>query len=88
MSEHNKSPYTIIRHRVPEGTIRHSDRIPRYWKSKQTGATVEVRRYLHIEPDKRKRVVFYDETVKHELSCFLEEFKRDFEPIGNSSDKF
>jgi len=84
----NRSPYVIIRHRIPEGTIRHDDRIVRYWKSRETGDVVEVRRYLHVVPERKRRVVFWDPTVKHELSASLEDFKRDFEPVGNQSSQY
>lgn len=88
MAEENKAPYVIIRHRIPEGTIRHDVRLPRYWKNKETGDTVEVRRYLHVANEMKRRVVFFDPMVKHEVSCDEKDFRRDFEPVGNLSDKF
>lgn len=86
--ERRTGPYIIVRHRIPEGTIRHGDRIPRYWKSKLNGETVEIRRYLNVMPEGTKRVVFFDQTVDQELSCTFQEFVRDFEPVGNMSSKF
>lgn len=88
LARENRAPYTIVKHRIPEGTIRHSERIPRYWKSKASGEVVEVRRFLHVVPEYRKKVVFFDQTLKQEFSAFLEDFKRDFEPYGNMSDQF
>lgn len=84
----NKAPYTIVRRRVPEGTIRHDDRIVKYWKSKETGEVVEVRRYLRVVPEQKKRVVFFDPTVNQEVSSDLAQFKKDFEPYGNISARY
>lgn len=90
MAEGNKAPYVIVRHRPSQGTFKHDIRVPRYWKSKFSGETIEVVRFILIKPDERLKVIFRDPTVGggHELSAFLEDFKKDHEPIGNRSDKF
>lgn len=86
--EPNRAPYGIVRRRVPEGTIRHSDRVPRYWKSKETGEVVEVRRYLRVVPEQKKKIIFFDPTVGQEVTSDLAQFKKDFEPYGNMSARF
>ena len=81
-------PNVIIRRRIPEGRIDWNDTIPRYWKSRETGDTVEIRRYLRVV-NEGKRVVIYayiygDAVAKGELSLPLPEFKKRFESKGNT----
>lgn len=84
-----KAPYSFVKHRIPEGTINHSDRIDRYWKCRKTGNFVQVVRYLNVANENRKVIIFVSELMPgRELSSDLEVFKRDHEPKGNRSDKF
>lgn len=78
----------MVRRRVPEGRIRHDRRIDRYWKSRETGEVVEVRRYLIVQPEQKEVIIFFDPTVEKELSTPFSQFKVDFEPYGNRSDRF
>lgn len=86
--EPGRAPYGIVRRRIPEGTIRHSDRIDRYWKSRHNGEVVEVRRYLRVVPEHVKRIVFFDPTLNQEVTSDYSQFVRDFEPYGNMSSRF
>jgi hypothetical protein len=84
----NVAPTIIVKHRDRAGTVVHSDRISRFWKSKQTGDTVEVKQYQRVVPDNTRRVVYFDPGIGRNLSCSLQEFMRDFEDCGNTSMKF
>lgn len=84
-----RAPFGIVRHRSPQGTVMHGDRLDRFWKSRKDGSNVMVVRYLRVANENKKRVVFVSEDLPtREVSCDLDEFKRDFESRGNSSDKF
>lgn len=80
-------PNIIVRHR-PGNTVDKTDVIERYWKNKETGVTVQVTAYQKVQPEGKRRVVYLDPNVGVNLSCFLEEFRRDFYPVGNVSAKF
>lgn len=75
----------IIKHRRNEGRIQHNVRIPRYWRNKETGSAVEVRKFLNVD-GQRLQVIYFDEFVGphgHELSSPYSKFQELFEPIGN-----
>lgn len=82
-------PYGFVKRRSAPGTIVHSDRLDRFWKSKKDGSHVMVMQYQRISNENKKRVVFVSEDdPTRQVSCDLSEFLRDFESRGNSSDKF
>lgn len=84
-----RAPYGIVKHRSPAGTIRHSDRIDRFWKSKKDGTCVMVMQFQHVANENKKRVVFVNEAdPTRQVSCDYSEFIRDFERGGNLSSKF
>jgi len=85
----DQAPFGFVRHREGAGTIMRSRRIDRYWKNKQTGVTVEVKRYLSVTGDVNEmRVIFFDPVVNHELSMEEREFREQHEVVGNLSSKF
>ena len=61
--------------------------IDRYWRHRETGLVVEVQKNLRIDGTIR-RVVYLNPESKMTMSCFLKEFERDFEAMGNTSAKF
>ena len=85
--QQRRAPFGIVRHREPN-TVDKADRIDRYWKNKETGVTVQVTAYQKVQPEGKRRVVYLDPNVGVNLSCTLDEFKRDFYPVGNLSSKF
>lgn len=88
MEKKIEAPYVIIKHRAPQGTVRHHQRIDRYWKHKETGTTVEVKKY-YVDIDRATTVVtFMDPTVNHTLSMDEPEFRKKYECVGNISSKF
>lgn len=80
-------PNIVVRHREPH-TVDKTDVIDRYWKSKETGVTVQVTAYQKVQPEGTRRVVYLDPTVGVNISCTLQEFKEKFHPVGNVSAKF
>jgi|FLYN01.1.fsa_nt_gi hypothetical protein len=85
----SEAPYIFIKHRSPEGTILRSVQIVRYWKHKPTGIVVEIRKFLRVVPDMRFRVVFFDASMPIvEQSMDFEEFKKEYEPVGNFSSQY
>lgn len=81
-------PAGFVRSPKPRPVVDKSDEIPRFWKSKETGDTVQVTGYMRVHPEMTRRVTFLDPSIGVNASCSLEEFKRDFYPIGNTSSKF
>ncbi len=65
-----------------------SQTIDRYWRHKKTRDVVEVQRFLRVD-GMHYRVVFRNpEVAHHELSLFLSDFKKEFEPMGNTSSQY
>lgn len=88
MAELQRAPFGIVRPGVKKEVVDKSDVIDRFWKSKETGVTVQVTAYQRVQPEGKRRVVFLDPSIGVNASCTLAEFKRDFYPVGNLSDKF
>ncbi len=101
MAEEQKAPYVFIRHRETEGTLKRSVRVVRYWKHKETGTVVEIRRMMHVADANYLRVVYFDPLINRTVSVPLKQdrpdpfdpsrieraFEKDFEPYGNFSDR-
>lgn len=81
-------PNIFVRKPKDKPVVDKSDEIQRFWKSKQTGETVQVTAYQKVHPEGTRRVVFLDPTIGVNASCSLDDFKRDFYPVGNVSSKF
>lgn len=77
-----ESPYIIIKKREGLGTFKKSIRIARVWQNNQTGNIVEVRAVQNVVPDNYLRIVFWDPTIKHELSMPLKPRPNPFQPPG------
>ena len=81
-------PNIFVRKDKHKEVVDKSDEIQRFWKSKETGDTVQVTQYQRVHPDMKHRVVYLDAKLGVNLSCTLEEFKASFYPVGNVSSKF
>lgn len=88
MSELQRAPFGIVRPDVKKEVVDKSDTIDRFWKSKETGVTVQVTQYQRVQPEGKRRVVFLDPTIGVNASCSFDDFERDFYPVGNLTDKF
>lgn len=65
-----------------------STTIDRYWRHKETQDVVEVQNFFRVD-GKYYRVIYRNPEIStHDLSLFLNEFKEEFEPMGNTSSKF
>jgi hypothetical protein len=79
------SPYVIIKKRDSQGEIMRSIKIARYWKHKETGLVVEVRKLQRVVPDNFLRVVYFDPTINHELAMPLKTRENPFQPPGRAT---
>jgi hypothetical protein len=61
------APYVFVKNR-PGQTYKQSIRIVRYWKHKETGNIVEVRRVLNDVDRNQLRIVIFDPTIGRELN--------------------
>lgn len=75
------------RQRGPEGRILHGERICRYWKDKETGVKVEVRRLLFVDGT-HFQVIYFEPIFKTEFTMPRPQFEKEFEPCGNRSAQF
>ena len=73
----------VPKFRAKEGRMMYSNRTVRFWKNKETGTVVEIRRAMLVKPENKLRLVYYDETADVELSCFYEQMVKTHEPISN-----
>lgn len=100
MADEQKAPYVIVKHREPQGTIKRSARIVRYWKNRQTGNVVAVTGMQNVVPANYLKVIFTDPTcpgltfsqpLKTRKNPFggPDEigFEEEFEPYGNFSSR-
>lgn len=76
-----EAPYVIIKHR-PGQTFKRSIRICRYWKSKATGGTVEIRRVMSDVDRNQIRIAFFDPLIGQELNLPLHKSVHPFQPPG------
>lgn len=79
------APYIIMKNRPGAGTHKRSIRIARYWRHKETGNVVEIRRLMNVVPDNYLRVVFFDPTINRELSMPLKPRANPFQKPGAAS---
>ena len=73
------APFIIIKNR-PGLSHKRSVKIDRFWKHKETGNVVEVRKLQNVVPDNYLRVVFYDPLIKHELAMPMYPRPNPFQP--------
>lgn len=72
----DEAPYVFVKNR-PGQTYKQSVRITRYWKHKETGNVVEIRRMLQDADRNQLRIVFFDPMIGRELNM---PFKKGGEP--------
>jgi ribulose bisphosphate carboxylase small subunit len=79
------APFVIIKNRPGAGTTKRSMRIARFWQHRETGTVVEIRAFRNVVPDNYYRVVFFDPTIKRELSLpFYKARPHPFQKPGSS----
>ena len=77
------APYVFVKNR-PGTEYKRSVRIARFWKNKETGNVVEVRRMLNDVDRNQMRVIIFDPTIGRELNMPFPKggYPNPFQPPG------